>query len=110
MSPNGDSCRMTMSSRLREVPDFSERAALACGLRSPISRMRARSSLLLAVLLAVAAVLLATALVPARYAATGRVLSPRAPFDPAAFAAEAAGHDLAARPETGRGGAAAQPG
>jgi hypothetical protein len=63
--------------------------------------MRVRSSLLLAVLLSAAAVLLAAALVPARYAATARVLSPRPPFDPAAFAAKAVAYDLAVGAESG---------
>jgi hypothetical protein len=56
--------------------------------------MRVRSSLPLAGLFLVAAVLLAAAMLPERYAATARVLAPPPPFDPAAFAAKAAGFDM----------------
>jgi hypothetical protein len=54
--------------------------------------MRIRRSLLLAVLLPLAALLLAGALLPVRYEATARVLLPRPPFDVAAFADKAAAY------------------
>jgi hypothetical protein len=86
---------MKMSACAREVPDFPEHGFLACGLRTRTSRMRVRSNLLLAVLFSVAAVLLlAGALLPVRYAATARVLTPPPPFDSAGFAAKAAAYDV----------------
>ena len=63
--------------------------------------MRVRSSLPVAVLFLVAAALLAAALLPMRYAATARVLLPRPPFDPAAFAAKAAAFDMSVDAQAG---------
>jgi len=63
--------------------------------------MRVRSSLLLAVSLSIAAVLLAGALLPARYAATARVLLPRPPFDSSAFVAKAEAYGMTAGAEAG---------
>jgi hypothetical protein len=62
--------------------------------------MRLRSSLLLGVLV-VAAALLAAALLPVRYAASARVLSPRPPFDPAAFAVAAEAYGVTVGGEAG---------
>jgi hypothetical protein len=56
--------------------------------------MRVRPSLLLAVLLPLAALTLAAALLPVRYEATARVLVPRPPFDAAAFADKAAAYGM----------------
>lgn len=56
--------------------------------------MRTRRSLVLALVLTLAALLLAAALLPARYEATARVLLPWQ-FDAATFAGKAAAYDLA---------------
>src|SRR5712671_3475956 len=92
MSPNGDNCRMTMPARLREVPDSYAHHPMACTLRAWFG-MRARRSLVFALLLPLAALLLAGALLPVRYEATARVLLPPQ-FDAAAFADRAAAYDV----------------
>ncbi len=61
--------------------------------------MRTRRSLVLAILLPLAAVLFAAALLPVRYEATARVLLPRQ-FDAAAFADSAAAYDVAVDTES----------
>lgn len=84
---------MTAPVRLCEVPDFPARPAAACTLRARF-RMRTRRSLVLAILLLLAALLLAATVLPVRYEATARVLLPLQ-IDAAAFADAAAAYDVA---------------